>query len=64
MDELDKEFWRAWPRWNFRNCWKGYRGLYGFNSFAFWWTKGGSIGLTVLNFAVEFNPYHEETHVS
>ena len=58
--EFDKRFWAAWPRWHFINCWKSYQGLRSFCLLEVWQFKGGSFGLNLFNFAVEFNPHHKE----
>lgn len=59
--EFNKQFFAAYPRWRFHNCWKGHDGMYGFGLFGIWWSVGGSMGITVLNFGLEFNPHHRES---
>ena len=45
------EFWAAYPRWRFTNLW---RKPDGFCLLNVWWIDG-LFGLTVLNFAMEYN---------
>ena len=58
--EWEREFLRTYPRWRFHNCWKPYHGMSGFSLVNVWWWKDGTMGINLLNFAVEFNPYHKE----
>jgi hypothetical protein len=58
--DYQKEFLRKYPQWIFHNCWKPYNGLRGFNLFNFWWWENGTLGVCLLNFGVEYNPYHED----
>lgn len=57
---FNEKFLAVYPRWKFHNCWTGRYDIYGFCVLSFWWSVGGSIGLTILNFAVEFNPHHQK----
>ena len=57
--KYQKEFLKKFPRWVFHNCWKPYMGLRGFNLLNFWWGEDGTRGACLLNFGVEYNPYHE-----
>jgi hypothetical protein len=60
INDFDERFWEAWPRWRFINNWHEYEGTRTFGLLGVWWTKRGSMGVTVFNFGVEFNPHHKE----
>lgn len=64
-EEFDRRFFAAYPRWTFRNLWRAdprYPKIRTFSLFSFWSSNKGTKGITLLNFSIEFNPYHQESN--
>ena len=61
MDEMGFfaiEYQKSMPRWRFINNWKPSGNLYTFVLMNVWWGEG-FVGVGILNFALEYNTWHE-----